>query len=139
MTEITAATMLARFNYKSTDFDPDDDEDTSLTNVEYIIDDVIDYINLIAGTSISNLSGTSPDKTVTVTGPQNAAIKMLLPLMLRDTKYHVSESTGLGPVSVSNTVSTQNPAFQKMFEKAIATLKYSNLDPPIYVSNDPVP
>lgn len=141
MTTLTAAIILARYHYKSTDFDTaaTADETTSLTNAEYIIDDVIDYINLIAGTSISNLSGTAGTKTTTVTNDQNAAIKLLLPLMLKDAKYKTNDNSTLGPAGVSATLNSQNPVFIEMFEKAIAKLAYTTIDPPIFVSNDPVP
>lgn len=127
MTVLTAARVLARFNYKRTDFDPDNstpDEDTSLTNVEYIIDDCIDYVNSEAGASISNLSGTSPDKTVTVTGAQNAALMILLEMMLRDSRYTASSSSHtLGPASVSESVGQQPMAVQGLLEKALDRLR----------------
>jgi hypothetical protein len=129
VTDLTAETVLKRFNYESTAFDPDSDtpiQATSYANVEYIIDDVIDYINLEAGTSISNLAGVAGEKTVTVTNAQNAVIKMLLSLMLRDAKYKISSSGGLGPANTAETVSQQPLAVQKMFEKALDRLRGRN-------------
>ncbi len=123
MTEITAAKVLGRYNYETTDFDPDEDETTSLTNVEYIIDDVIDFINAEAGTSMSNMAGVAGSKTVTVTGAQNAAIKMVLPVVLKETKYKTSVSSGLGPASMSESVGSQDRIFRDMFWRAISRLR----------------
>jgi len=123
MTDLTAANVLARFNYGSTDFDPDGDETTSYTNVEYIIDDVIDFVNSEAGTSISNLAGGAGAKTVTVTGAQNAAIKLVLSVVLKETKYKISTSSGLGPASISESVGSQDTIFRKMFWSSINRLR----------------
>jgi len=123
MTDLTAANVLARFNYSSTDFDPDSDETTSYTNVEYIIDDVIDFINSEAGTSISNLAGVAGAKTVTVTGAQNAAIKLVLSVVLKETKYKISTSSGLGSASISESVGSQDTIFRTMFWSSINRLR----------------
>jgi len=123
LTEITAAKVLGRYNYETTDFDPDEDETTSLTNVEYIIDDVIDFINAEAGTSMSNMAGVAGSKTVTVTGAQNAAIKMVLPVVLKETKYKTSVSSALGPASMSESVGSQDRIFRDMFWRAISRLR----------------
>ena len=123
MTDLTAANVLARFNYNSTDFDPDGNETTSYTNVEYIIDDVIDFINSEAGTSISNLAGVAGSKTVAVTGAQNAAIKLVLSVVLKETKYKLSTSSNLGPASISESVGSQDAIFRKMFWSSINRLR----------------
>jgi len=123
MTDLTAANVLARFNYDSKDFDPDSDETQSYTNVEYIIDDVIDFINSEAGTSISNMAGVAGSKTVTVTGAQNAAIKLVLSVLLKETKYKISTSGNIGPVSSSESVGAQDPLFRKMFWSSINRLR----------------
>ena len=123
MVSITAADVLARFNYKSNDFDPDNDETTSYTNVEQIIDDIIDFINSEAETSISAMDGTAGVKTVTVSRNQNAAIKLLLPVMLKETKYKISTSASLGPASASESVGGQDIIFKELFWRAIERLK----------------
>ena len=79
MVSVTAATVLARNHYGSTDFDPatsSRNETVSYTNVEYIIDDAIDFINSEAETTISQLAGMAGAKTVTVSRNQNAALKL---------------------------------------------------------------
>jgi len=123
MTDLTAATVLARFNYDSKDFDPDSDETQSYTNVEYIIDDVIDFINSEAGISVSNMAGVAGAKTVTVTGAQNAAIKLVLSVVLKETKYKLSTSSSLGPASISESVGSQDQIFRKMFWSSMNRLR----------------
>ncbi len=123
MVSLTAADVLAQNYYRSTDFDPAADETTSLTNVEGIIDDIIDYINVEAGTSISAMSGTAGSKTVTLTREQNAVIKLILPVTLKERKYKISTSSALGPASISESVGSQDSVFKEMFWKAINRLK----------------
>jgi len=125
LTTITSAIVLSRFAYESTDFDPasSPDETVSYTNVEYIIDDVIDFINSEAGTSISNLAGVAAAKTVTVTGAQNACIKLVLDFYLKDTKYKINESGGLGPASVTTSVYSQDPVIKNMLWKSLDRLR----------------
>jgi len=55
------------------------DKDISDTNLGYLIDNVINYVNLMAGTSISNISG----GTVTVTSSQDVVLKAGIALMVR--------------------------------------------------------
>jgi len=55
------------------------DANISDTNLGYLIDNVIDYINLMAGTSISNLAA----GTVTVTSAQAPVIKAGVALAMR--------------------------------------------------------
>ena len=128
MTEITAAKVLGRFFYESTDFDPDGDETASYTNVEYLIDDVIDYINLETGSSISNLAGVAGSKTVTVTGAQNAAIKLLMPVMLKETKYKISTSGSLGQLSSSESIGAQDPLFRDLLKNALNRLRTRGME-----------
>jgi hypothetical protein len=106
MVSITAADVLARYHYAVTDFDPASSPDATVskTNVELIIDDIIDFINSEAETSIPAMSGTDGSKTVTVSRNQNAAIKLILPVALKETKYKISTSSSLGPASISESV-----------------------------------
>ena len=123
MVSLTAARTLARNYYESTDFDPDADETTSYTNVEYLIDDLIDWVNTEAGTSISSMSGTAGEKTVTLTAAQNAVISMILPVLLRDTKYRINNSSGLGPASVSESIGGMDTSSKQLFYKALKRLR----------------
>ena len=126
MVSISAANVLARNFYRSTTFDPDSspDETVSLTNVEMIIDDIIDTINSEAETTIPAMSGvTAGSKTVTVSRNQNAAIKLVLPVMLKEAKYKLSTSGSMGPLSSSVSVGSQDSIFKELFYKAIEKLK----------------
>lgn len=123
MVSLTAARLLSRNFYSSTDFDPDSDETQSYTNVEYLIDDLIDWINTECGVSISSMSGTAGSKTVTLTAAQNAVASMILPILLRDTKYRITESSGLGPVSVSESVGGMDSATKQLFYKALKRIR----------------
>ena len=119
MTTLTAAIVLERFDLTTADF--------SAVATEYLIDDVIDYINLEAGTSISNLAGVAGAKTVTVTSGQNAAIKLILSLMLKDVKaMATSTSQTLGQMSmsesISESVSQASIGVQGMIDKALKRL-----------------
>ena len=123
MATLTAAIVLDRFFYESTEFDPDADETASYTAVEYIIDDVIDFVNTEAGTSIAALTGAAGSKTATVTGPQNAAIKLVLGVTLKETRYKISTNSTLGPMGVSESVGAQDPLFRKMLFNALNRLR----------------
>jgi len=57
------------------------DDDISDTNLEYLIDKAINWVNLNAGTSMSNLSG-APG-TVTVTADQGPVVKAWIELLVR--------------------------------------------------------
>jgi hypothetical protein len=124
MATLTAAILIAENGFQNTDFDPaGSSEDTGKTNVEYMIDSAIDYVNLEAETSISNLSGSAGSKTVTVTASQNAVLKLLLTAMLREAKFKGSSSLGMGGLSVSDTLVTQPPIFQSLFKNALRRLR----------------
>ena len=126
MVSVTAAAVLARNHYGSTDFDPatsSRNEAVSYTNVEYIIDDAIDFINSEAETTMPAMDGTAGSKTVTVSRNQNAALQLLLPVMLKESKYKISTSGSLGPASASETVGGQDSIFKEMFWKSIERLK----------------
>jgi len=126
MVSVTAASVLARNHYSSVDFDPatsSRSETVSYTNVEYIIDDAIDFINSEAETSIPPMSGTAGSKTVTVSRNQNAALSLLLPVMLKEAKYKISTSGSLGPASASESVGSQDIIFKEMFWAALIRLR----------------
>jgi hypothetical protein len=88
--------------------------DLSAIDVENNIDDYIDTVNSDAGTSIGYMTGTAGSKTVTVTEAQNAALKPLIQVMLREVKKtslsnssstsgssSTNKSVNMGPVSFS--------------------------------------
>jgi len=59
------------------------DDDMSLTNLEYCIDNVIDYVNGQTGASIAYLSGSAESKSLTCDRKYLPAIKLLSALMVR--------------------------------------------------------
>ena len=169
MVDLTAETVLAQNGYTEYDDTTDPDNPTgdfTLTVVEYVIDDCIDTVNLLAAQSMSAMAGVAESKTVTITRAQAPAVKMLISLVLRENKKtqltnssstsgseSTSSTSSLGPASVSesNSVGTsisaaaainnpQNSVFVGLFNQAISQLKKSGgTSMPIYVSNDPVP
>ena len=113
MTTLTAAIVLAKNNYTTTDI--------SAVNTEYIIDDAIDFVNFDCGQTMSNMSGGAGSKTVTVTYSQNAVLSTLLTCMLRDAKKTglsnsdstsassgTSKSVGVGNINVSESSSVSS-------------------------------
>lgn len=123
--------------------------DFTATNVEYWIDDSIDYINLLAETSIPHMTGSAGSKTLTVSLKANAALKPLLACVLRENKKTAltnsnstgsssgtASSIGVGPISVSESSSVSssisaaaainsinNTIYREMFMTAIEQLK----------------
>ena len=86
---ITAQIILDQTGYTTTDF--------TLINTEYMIDDALDTVNLMFTQSIAALSGSTGSKTGSLTRDQNAVVKMLLVLMLREgKKTSLSNSTSTG-------------------------------------------
>ena len=55
----------------------------SLVNLEYVIDNAIDYVNLVAERSIADLSGVAEAKSLTGTDGEIYAVKAATVLMLR--------------------------------------------------------
>ena len=113
MVDLTAATILNQNGY--TQYDPVEEEgDFTYTVVENIIDDCIDTVNSLAGSSIGAMTGVAEAKTVTITRSQAPAVKFLVSMVLRETKKtsltnssttsgaeSVASSSSLGPASVS--------------------------------------
>lgn len=109
--------------------------DISLTNLEYLIDNAIDYINMQAGITIVDLSGSAETKSLTATEPQIFAVKSLGVLMLRAYKDK-GPQVGIGSLNVSFITSDpQYSLFMQFVEKAIDRLKSL----PIVIKNDPLP
>jgi len=107
----------------------------TLTILEYKIDDAIDYVNLQAGLTIADLAGTAESKSITGTDGQILAVKWLTNLLLKAFKEKGTQAAISG-LSVGYIVSDPDYKVTMMvIEKAIDRLK----EPPLYVSNDPVP
>jgi len=107
----------------------------SLTQVEYLIDNAIDYINAQAGISIADLSGDVESKSLTGTDSQIFVVKTLSALLLRS--YH-DKGPNVGIQAQSVVAITSDPQyvlFMKLIDSAIERLK----DLPIVIANDPLP
>lgn len=94
-----------------------DDTYITNTNLEYLIDDAINYVNLEAGTSISNLSGVAGSKTVTVTAAQGAVVIPLITLCMRAYKDKGPSSSTQG-LSVTAIVSDPQYKLEMMMLKS---------------------
>lgn len=101
MVVITAAQILLENNYTTADI--------SATNLGYLIDNAIDYVNLEAGTNISNLVG----GTVTVTSAQAVVLKPLIALMLRAYKEK-GPQVGVAGLNVMAVISDPHYSVNKM-------------------------
>jgi len=97
MATITAQQILDETGYTAANH-------ISLTNLEYLIDNAINYINSEAGLSISNLSGAAGSKTVTVTNAQAPIIKMLSKLFIR-AYVDMGPNVAVGGLAVSTLTS----------------------------------
>jgi len=92
MPTITAQDILDENNYTESDI--------SKAKVESLIDNAINYINLETGLSISNMSGSSGSKSVTVTSDQAPVVKALASLYVRAYVDHGPEAA-VGGMNVS--------------------------------------
>ena len=97
--------------------------DISLANTEFLIDTVIDYINLMAGTSIADLSGSSGSKSITGSENEIATVKMHMPLLLK-TYVDRGPNVTLSSLGVSTILQdSQYAVFKDFSEKAINQLR----------------
>jgi hypothetical protein len=125
------------------------DTDFTVANVEYLINDSVDYVNLIAGTTIPHMTGEAEAKTITVSERANAALKPLLACTLRENKktqlsnassttnatgdsnsvsaagLSASESSSISTaISAANSINNAaNTIYRDMFRDAIEALK----------------
>lgn len=95
----------------------------SLTHLEYLIDDAIDHINLVAGTSIADLSGTAESKSITATENELAAVYRLSELLLRARQDKGPQVTG-GGISLMEVASDPHYKIQmKLFNQSLNYLR----------------
>lgn len=115
MVAITAQQILDENNY--------DEAQISKTNLEYLIDNCINWVNLVAGQSMSNMSGTAGSKTVTVTSNQSAVLKFLIPLIV---KAYLDRGPNASVATVSVGVIAVDPQtgqFRPMYKLALQMLR----------------
>jgi len=97
------------------------DDDITDTIHEYHIDNAIDHINLVAGTSIADLSGTAASKSITATANELTVVKELSSLLGR-AYLEQGPQVSTGPMTVTQ-VST-DPHFQLQMKLFDESLKY---------------
>ena len=157
MVTVNATIVLAQNGYTTSDF--------SAVNIEYMMDDAINTLNLLFSQSIAALSGGAGVGSTTLTRSQSAVFAMLMSLVLRENKKTAlsnssstsnstgaSSSVGIGGLSASESSSVSsaisaasainNPAnsvYVDLLMKAGRKLELATVDPPIYVSNAPIP
>lgn len=76
------------------------------TDLEYLIDECIRWVNLMAGQSMSTMTGVAGAKTVTLTDNQYAVLGMLIPLRV---KARLERGAGGGVGSLSMGAVTSDP------------------------------
>ena len=91
------------------------DADLPHANGEALIDFAIDALNVF-GANLSNLGGATPNKTLTVTSKQRAAI-MLETRLCYYGSYKPLETSTLGPMSASLVNLMQDPTFLETTKK----------------------
>jgi hypothetical protein len=96
---ITAVTALSENSYTTTDF--------PLADVENKIDDAINQVNLFAEKNIPALSGNPEAKTVSMNRLESTSVKLLITILLRETK-----KTSLSNSSSTSTASSQSDSVQ---------------------------
>lgn len=112
MATITAQQILDETGYTVSDI--------TKTNLEYLIDKAINYVNLMAGLTISNLSGVAESKTVTVTATQAPVIKAWTELLCRAYK---DKGPQVGVAGLSVTEITSDPHYRVMAKMANAGIE----------------
>jgi len=95
----------------------------SATNIEYLIDDAISYVNAETGKSIATLSGVAGSKSITGTDAELFAVKSLCNLFLR-ARNEKGPNFSVSSISVSQI--TGDPHFtvyMKFVDKALDRLR----------------
>jgi len=97
--------------------------DCPLARVEDLIDDAIDHINLVAGTSIADLSGASESKSVTASENELTCIKKLSALLVR---AYVDKGSQVAVGGVGVTEVASDPHYKihmKLFNQSLQYLR----------------
>ena len=110
-----ATQVLNENNYSTTDI--------TAINLEYLIENAIDYVNLEAGTSIADLSGGAGSKSIVGTEAEIFTVKTVTVLMIRAYKDR-GPNSGLGPMSVATVIGDpQYSLFKDLIEKSLNRLR----------------
>jgi hypothetical protein len=127
---VTGSLLQSQFN----------DSTTTATQMEVVCDNAINTLNIYLNTALSNLSGSAGSKTGTYTSAQAGGILAVsLPVYREMWKHADGENTGgLGALSSSYTPTIQLLNFAERIARQL-NRKAASDNPPLYVSNDPVP
>jgi len=94
------------------------DQQISDTNAEYLIDQAVNYINLVAGTSIANISAND----LTATAGELTVVRSLSGLLFR--AYLDKGSVSVAGLTVTAVVSDPHyKVFMKMFNQGLKHLR----------------
>lgn len=104
----------------------------STTITEKLIDDAIDEINSECGTTIADLSGSAGSKSLVGTDDENAAVKLLASIKL---KQRNARGPSLSIAGVSKGAAPTTSLEEKRLERMLGNLKSL----PIVIKNDPLP
>ena len=96
--------------------------DISLTNLEYLIDNAIDTVNLRAGTTIADLTGSAADKDIVGTESEVLVVKELTVLLIRAYKDR-GPNVSIGELTASQVLADpQYDLFTKSVKEDIERL-----------------
>ena len=94
-------------------------DDCSVTNLEYLINLATDHINLVAGTSIADISSND----LTATDAELAATRLLSGLLLR-AYLEKGPNVGVGALNVAQvTADPHYKVFMKLFNQSLNYLR----------------
>lgn len=102
--------------------------DIAIVNLEYLIDNAINYINLETGLSMSNLTGVTPNMAVTLTSAQEVVVKMLSALLVR---AYLDKGPNVAVQSINVTSIISDPhyrIFMKLINKGIKRLRGTSFE-----------
>ena len=112
--------------------------DCSLVNTEYLVKKAVEHVNLKVGCSVSFVPSDGA-QSLTATDAQLTCIQNLAALLLR---AYMDRGPNTAIAGLSITSLTGDPQYSlliKLIDEQIVELRMQTREPPIYVSNDPVP
>jgi hypothetical protein len=95
----------------------------TVVEMEYIIDNAIDYINLDCGTSIADLTGSAGAKSLVGTEDENITVQILSSLLSR-AFLDKGPSTNLGPMGVAQIITDPHYSlYTKLLNRSLNKLR----------------
>ena len=122
-----ALTFLSRNNYALTSFPK-----MQLTDIENLIQDVIDYVNLDANITIPDLAGTPGALSMTADGIEYPVVKMISSLILHSL-VNRGPNASLGVASVSSSLSEATGKVEyELIERGLNRLRKRSFERTFY-------